>query len=68
MLFYEHAIGRCGYERQGPVGAHPQEGHRNALGDGMPPYKDRLRAGAVQHGEEKAAGRAESGLAVSKGL
>ena len=30
-------------------------------------YEDRLRAGAVQHGKEKAAGRAESGLSVSKG-
>ena len=26
------------------------------------PEEDRLRAGAVQHGEEKAAGRPESGL------
>ena len=30
--------------------------------DGIPPCKDRLRAGAVQPGEEKAAGRDESGL------
>ena len=30
-------------------------------------YKDRLRAGAVQHGEEKAPGRPESGLSVSTG-
>lgn len=31
-------------------------------------YKDRLRARAVQHGEEKALGRAESGLQYQKGL
>mgnify|MGYP001864662682 CR=1 FL=1 len=30
------------------------------------PYKDRLRAGAVQPGEEKALGRPESGLSLSK--
>jgi len=29
--------------------------------------KDRLRAGAAQPGEEKAVGRPESGLSVSKG-
>ena len=34
-------------ERHGPVGACPELGHRN-------PYEDRLRAGAVQHGEGKA--------------
>ena len=49
------------------VGARPEEGHKNALRDGTPLYEDRLRAGAVQHEEEKAAGRAESGLSVSKG-
>lgn len=54
-------------ERRGPVGARPEEGHRNGARDGTPPYEDRLRAGAVQPGEEKAAGRAESGLSVSKG-
>ena len=31
------------------------------------PYKDRLRAGAVQPGEEKALGRPGSGLSISKG-
>ena len=30
-------------------------------------YEDRLRAGAVQHGEEKAAREPESGLSVSTG-
>ena len=30
------------------------------------PYRDRLRAGAVQPGEEKALGRPESSLSVSK--
>ena len=33
----------------------------------MSPIQDRLRAEAVQHGEEKAAGRPESGLSVPKG-
>ena len=31
------------------------------------PYEDRLRAGAVQPGEEKAPGRPECGLSVPKG-
>lgn len=30
------------------------------------PYKDRLRAGAVQTGEDKALGRPNSGLSVPK--
>ena len=30
-------------------------------------YEERLRAGAVQHGEEKAAGRPQSGLSVIQG-
>ena len=30
-------------------------------------YEDRLRAGAVQHGEEKVLGKAGRGLSVSKG-
>jgi len=30
--------------------------------EGTPPYEGRLRAGAVQPGEGKATGRAESGL------
>ena len=38
----------------GAVGARPEEGHRNGGRDGSPPCEDRLRAGAVQHGEEKA--------------
>ena len=35
-------------ETHGTVGAHPEEGHKNALRDATPPYVDRLRAGAVQ--------------------
>ena len=31
------------------------------------PYEDRLRAEAVQPGEEKALGRSESSLSVSEG-
>ena len=30
-------------ERHGPVGVHPEEGHRNDPRDGTLPYKDRLR-------------------------
>ena len=54
-------------ERHGPVGAHPKEEHKNGPRDGTPPYEDGLRAAAVQPGEEKALGRAESGLSVSEG-
>ena len=54
-------------ERHGPVGAHPKEEHKNGPRDGPPPYEDGLRARAVQPGEEKALGRAESGLSVSEG-
>ena len=42
---------------------HPEESHKNDPGDGTPPCEDRLRAGAVQPGEEKA----HSSLSVSKG-
>jgi len=38
--------------RHGAVGAHPEEGHRNAPEDRTPLYEDRLRAGAVQYGEK----------------
>jgi len=41
--------------------------HKNAPRDGTPPYRDMLKAEAVQHGEGKAAGRPESSLSVSKG-
>jgi len=43
-----------------------EEGHRNDPRDGSPPCECRLRAGAVQHGEEKALGRPESSLSVCK--
>jgi len=43
-------------------------GHKNDPRDGTPPCEDRLRAGAVQPGEEKAEGRAEGSLSVSTGL
>lgn len=45
-----------------------EEGHKNDPRDGAPPCKDRLRAGAVQPGEEKAVGRAEGSLSISTGL
>ena len=49
-------------ERYGTVGVRPEEGHKNDPRDGTPPNEDRLRAGAVQPGEEKALGRPESSL------
>jgi len=52
-------------ERRRPVGAYPQDYHRNDPRDGTPPCNNRLRAGAVQPGEEKAPGRPRSGLSVS---
>ena len=42
-------------EKHGPVGMCPEEGHRNDPRGGTSLCKDRLRAGAVQPGEEKAA-------------
>ena len=54
-------------DRHGPVRAHPDEGHRNDSKNGTPPYRGEAeRAGAVQHGEEKAPGIPESGVSVSK--
>ena len=49
------------------VGAHPEEGHKHDPRDGTPLLRKQAeRAGAVQPGEEKALGRPESGLSVSK--
>lgn len=45
-----------------------EEGHKNDARDGTPPCEGRLRAGAVQPGEEKDVGRAEGSLTVSTGL
>ena len=53
-------------ERRGSIGEHPEEGHRNDPRDGPPPYENRHRAGAVQHAEEKALGRPECSLSVSR--
>ena len=56
-------------ERHGPVSVCPEEGHRNDPGndDGTPPIRGQAeRLGAVQPGNEKAVGRSESGLSVSK--
>jgi len=55
-------------ERCGPVGVHPEESYRNDPRDGIPLLQEQAeRAGAGQLGEEKALGRPESGLSVSKG-
>ena len=51
----------------GAVRAHPEKDHKNAPGLEHLSYEDRLRAGAVQHGEEKAAGRPQCGLSVIQG-
>ena len=53
-------------ERHGPTGACPEEGYKKDLRNGTLPYKDKLRAGAVQPGEEEALGRAENVLSVCK--
>ena len=54
-------------ERCGPVGVCPEEGQKNAPRDGTPPLRGQAeRGGAVQPGEEKALGRPENGLSVSK--
>ena len=63
-----HPNGECSAkERHRAVGVHPEEGHRNDARDRTLPCKDSLRAGAVQHGDGKAVGRAESSLTVSGG-
>ena len=47
---------------------HPEEGHKNDPRDGTPLLqKQTERAGAVQPGEEKASGRSDHYLSVSKG-
>ena len=54
-------------EGHGAVGPHPEEGYKNAPGDGTPILLGQAeRARAVQPGEEKALGRPDSGLSVSK--
>ena len=55
-------------ERHGAVGVCPEKGQKK-MTQRMEclPYKDRLRAGAVQPGGGKAARRPESGLSVSEG-
>ena len=42
-------------EKHGPLGAHPEVGHKNAPRDGTLSWQEQAqRAGAVQPGEEKA--------------
>ena len=54
-------------ERHGSVGARPEKGHKSDPHNGTPLlWKQVERAGVVQPGE-KALGRPESGLSVSKG-
>jgi len=55
-------------ERHGPVGAGPEEGQKNDQRAGTPLLRGKAeRLGAVQPGEEKAAGRPYSGLPVHEG-
>jgi len=50
-------------ERHGSVGVYPEEGHKYNPRDVIPPQRGQTeRAGAVQHGEEEALGKPESGL------
>ena len=54
-------------ERHGSVGVCPEEGNKNDPRDGTPPLQGQAeRTGAVQPGEEKALGKPESSLSVSK--
>ena len=63
-----HDTGSSVQERQGPVRACPEEGHKNDPRDGTPPLQGQAeRTGAVLPGEEKALGRPDSGLSVSEG-
>jgi len=53
--------------RRGPVGTHPEKDSKNSPGDGTSLREWADRARAVQPEEEKAPGRREHGLSVSKG-
>ena len=54
-------------ERHRPVGAHPEEGHTNDPREGSLLLLGQAeRAEAVQPGEEKALGRPDSGLSISR--
>jgi len=55
-------------EGHGPVGAGPEEGHKDDPRDGAPLLWGKAeRVGAVQPGEQKAAGRPYSSLPVPEG-
>lgn len=52
------ALGSSAQERHGPVGAGPEEGHKNEQRDGEPLLWGKAeRVGVVQPGEERAPGR-----------
>jgi len=62
------ALEPSAHERYGPVGAVLEEGHKNDQRAGAPPLWGKAEGvGAVQPGEEKAAGRPYWGLSVLKG-
>jgi len=54
-------------ERHGPVGAGPEEGHKNCQRDGAPVLRGKAeRVGAVQPGAEKDLGRPYCSLPILK--
>jgi len=56
------------HERHGPVGAGPEEGHKNGQRAGAPLLRRKAETvGAVQPGEEKAPGRPYSRFLVPEG-
>ena len=60
-------VGSSVQERHGPVGACPEEEHKSDSRDGTPLLRGQAEgAGAVQPGEDKALGRPDSSLLVSK--
>ena len=61
------ALESSAQERHGPVGAGPEEGHKNDQRDGTALLRGKAeRVGVVQPGEEKAPGRPSCGLSILK--
>ena len=61
------ALESSAQERHGPVGAGPEEGHKNDQRDGTPLLWGKAeRVGVVQPGEEKAPGRPYCSLSIQK--
>ena len=61
------SLGPSVQEGCGAIGESPEKGNKNDPRDGTPPLQGQAeRTGAVQPGEEKAPGKPESSLSVSK--